>query len=106
MSHGVAGEMPVLAIASATLPRERHLVSRLDAIAQDAAEAGLVAPVVFIIGRVVDAYRPWSAAWMTALESRDQAACIAVASALLLLGRPRSPASCRRAGPPSSRIWS
>jgi len=69
MSHGVAGEMPVLAIASATLPGERQLVSRVDAVARDAAEAGLVAPVVFIIGRVVAACRPWSSAWMAALET-------------------------------------
>jgi uroporphyrin-III C-methyltransferase len=65
MSHGMAGEMPVLAIASATLPDERRLVSRLDAIARDAAENGLVAPVVFIIGRVVEAYQPRSVEWMT-----------------------------------------
>lgn len=69
MSHGMAGDMPVLAIASATLPGERHLVSRLDAVARDAAEAGLAAPVVFIIGQVVQAYRPWSAGWTSALET-------------------------------------
>jgi len=50
-------------------PGERQLVSRLDAVARDAAEAGLVAPVVFIIGRVVAACRPWSSAWMAALET-------------------------------------
>jgi uroporphyrin-III C-methyltransferase len=63
MARGMGGDMPVLAIASATLPGERRLVSRLDAVARDSAEAGLAAPVVFIIGRVVDACRPRSFEW-------------------------------------------
>lgn len=69
MSHGMAGDMPVLAIASATLPAERRLVSRLDAVARDAAGAGLAAPVVFIIGRVVEACQSSSVEWAaSALE--------------------------------------
>ncbi|HMQ92520.1 MAG TPA: uroporphyrinogen-III C-methyltransferase [Amaricoccus sp.] len=52
MAHGMPGDLPVLAVAEATTPRERRLVSRLDAIARDAREAGLAAPVLFVVGRV------------------------------------------------------
>jgi uroporphyrin-III C-methyltransferase len=70
MAHGLPGDTPVLAVAAATLPRERRLVSRLDAIARDAAEAGLAAPVLFIIGRVVGLYQPAPVDWIArALES-------------------------------------
>jgi uroporphyrin-III C-methyltransferase len=68
MAHGMPGDMPVLAVAAATLPRERRLVSRLDAIAHDAAEAGLAAPVLFIIGRVVAEHQPLPVDWITTLE--------------------------------------
>ena len=63
MAHGLPGDTPVLAVVAATLPRERRLLSRLDAIARDAAEAGLTAPVLFIIGRVVGLYRPCAVDW-------------------------------------------
>ncbi len=53
MAHGMPGDLPVLAVAEATTPRERRLISRLDAIAGDALEAGLAAPVLFLVGRVV-----------------------------------------------------
>ena len=58
MAHGLPGETPVLAVAAATRPQERRLASRLDAIARDAAEAGLAAPVLFIIGQVAGLYQP------------------------------------------------
>jgi uroporphyrin-III C-methyltransferase len=58
MAHGMPGDTPVLAVAAVTLSRERRLLSRLDAIARDAAEAGLAAPVLFIIGRVVEVAQP------------------------------------------------
>ena len=58
IAHGMPGDLPVLAVAAATTPDERRLVSRLDSIARDAAGAGLGAPVLFIIGRVVELYRP------------------------------------------------
>jgi uroporphyrin-III C-methyltransferase len=64
MAHGMPGSMPVLAVAAATLPGERRLLSRLDAIARDAAEAGLTAPVLFIIGRVVEVYQPCPPDWV------------------------------------------
>ncbi|MCB1370557.1 MAG: uroporphyrinogen-III C-methyltransferase [Rhodobacteraceae bacterium] len=52
MAHGMPRDLPVLAVAEATTPHERRLVSRLDAIARDAREAGLAAPVLFVLGRV------------------------------------------------------
>lgn len=57
MLHGLPASMPVMALASATTPRERRLVSRLDRIARDATAAGLTAPVLFIIGHVVSLYQ-------------------------------------------------
>ena len=62
MAHGMPGDLPVLAVAEATTPRERRLISRLDAIARDAREAGLAAPVLFVVGRVVTLADPLSAA--------------------------------------------
>jgi uroporphyrin-III C-methyltransferase len=50
--HGLPGATPVLAVSQATTPRERRLVSRLDAIGRDSARARLGAPVLFVIGRV------------------------------------------------------
>lgn len=58
IAHGMPRDLPVLAVASATTPREKRLVSRLDSITGDLAEAGLVAPVLFVVGQVVDLYRP------------------------------------------------
>ena len=51
-------DLPVLAVSSATTPRETRLVSRLDSISRDATEADMNAPVLFVIGRVVDLHRP------------------------------------------------
>jgi len=51
-SHGLPGDTPVLAVAEGTTPRERRLLSRLDSVAADVTEAGLAAPVLFIIGAV------------------------------------------------------
>ena len=52
------GDLPVMAVSAATTPRETRLVSRLDAIARDALEADMAAPVLFIVGRVVELHRP------------------------------------------------
>lgn len=51
-AHGLPGETPVLAVSEGTTPRERRLLTRLDAVAADIAEAGLAAPTLFIIGAV------------------------------------------------------
>lgn len=58
IAHGMPVDLPVLAVSSATTPRETRLVSRLDSISRDATEADMNAPVLFIIGRVVDLHRP------------------------------------------------
>lgn len=50
--HGLSGQTPVLAVASATTMAERRLVSTLAQIETDMAVAGLESPVVFIIGAV------------------------------------------------------
>ncbi|MBV2361642.1 uroporphyrinogen-III C-methyltransferase [Thalassococcus sp. CAU 1522] len=53
MAEGLPMATPVLAVASASTPRERRLVSQLDRIALDVRGAELKAPVLFVIGRVV-----------------------------------------------------
>lgn len=65
-AHGLPADLPVLAVASATTPRERRLVSTLGRVPQDVADAGLTAPVLFIIGHVVTLY-PTEAAGLAAL---------------------------------------
>jgi uroporphyrin-III C-methyltransferase len=56
MQHGLPGTVPVLAVASATTPREIRMVSTLEAVGTDLALAALPAPVLFIIGHVVSLY--------------------------------------------------
>ena len=53
MTEGLPGSTPVMAVAQATTPQEKRLVSRLDGIAQDIRASGFKAPVLFIIGKVV-----------------------------------------------------
>jgi uroporphyrin-III C-methyltransferase len=50
---GLAPETPAVIVASATLPQERILVSRLDRIAAEAQASGVGAPAVVVIGEVV-----------------------------------------------------
>jgi uroporphyrin-III C-methyltransferase len=57
MRHGMPAALPVMAICSATTPRERRIVSRLDQIGVDIQAAPMPAPVLFVIGRVVSLYR-------------------------------------------------
>jgi uroporphyrin-III C-methyltransferase len=56
MTEGLDPATPVLAVAHATTPQERRLVSRLDQVGCDVRDAGLTAPVLFMIGRVVTLY--------------------------------------------------
>ncbi len=56
VAHGLPEDLPVLAVASATTPRERRILSTLDAVAADVATADPAAPVLFLIGRVVSLY--------------------------------------------------
>ncbi|MGD9785636.1 MAG: uroporphyrinogen-III C-methyltransferase [Hyphomicrobiaceae bacterium] len=53
IANGLPGEMPVLAISDATLPREQRLISRLSSVGQDVVSACFEGPVLFVIGRVV-----------------------------------------------------
>jgi uroporphyrin-III C-methyltransferase len=53
MVHGMPADLPVLAIASATTPREARVVSCLAGIAAAVEQAAPEAPVLFIIGHVV-----------------------------------------------------
>lgn len=56
ISHGMPGDLPVLAVNNATTPVEHPLLARLDDIAMRASEAAFTGPVLFIIGRVVSLY--------------------------------------------------
>jgi uroporphyrin-III C-methyltransferase len=57
LAHGLARDLPVMMIASATTPDERRLVSTLEAIAERVQSASDGVPVLFIIGHVVSLYR-------------------------------------------------
>lgn len=56
MTEGLPAGTPVMAISKATSAEERRMVSTLGSIAQDAREAGLKPPTLFIIGQVVSLY--------------------------------------------------
>lgn len=53
IAHGMPADLPVLAIAGATTPREDRRVSTLSGICNLLASAPLDGPTLFIIGRVV-----------------------------------------------------
>ena len=56
MRHGLPASLPVMAVASATTPREQRILSTLGGIAADIATAEPEAPVLFVIGHVVSLY--------------------------------------------------
>lgn len=56
IAHGLPIDMPVLAVAHATTPREERRASTLARIAADLAVAPMEAPVLFMIGRTVGLY--------------------------------------------------
>jgi uroporphyrin-III C-methyltransferase len=56
IAHGLSADTPVMAIASATTPRETRHLSTLAAVGQEPRIALLEAPVLFVIGRVVSLY--------------------------------------------------
>jgi uroporphyrin-III C-methyltransferase len=66
--HGLPRELPVLAVASATTPRETRILSTLHGIAGDVSRTTPEAPVLFIIGRVVSLYEPTLLAQALACE--------------------------------------
>lgn len=57
-AHGLPADCPVLAVASATTPRETRVLSTLAGIAAAVATAKPEIPMLFIIGRVVSLYEP------------------------------------------------
>ncbi len=61
VAEGLSDCTPVMAIAQATTPREAKLFSRLGQIALDIRDAGLKAPVLFVIGKVVTLSAEWTA---------------------------------------------
>lgn len=56
MRHGLPHDLPVLAVASATTPREVRILSSLHEVAGDIARTAPEAPVLFIIGQVAGLY--------------------------------------------------
>lgn len=56
VAHGMPADLPVLAVASATTPRERRILSTLAGIAAAVDRGQPEAPVLFVIGHVVSLY--------------------------------------------------
>ncbi|MFO1090622.1 MAG: uroporphyrinogen-III C-methyltransferase [Hyphomicrobiales bacterium] len=56
MAHGRSGATPALAVSSATLPGERRLATTLGKLVEDVTEAGLQAPVLFVVGEVASLF--------------------------------------------------
>ncbi|WP_269586025.1 uroporphyrinogen-III C-methyltransferase [Roseibium sp. Sym1] len=61
VAEGFSEATPVMAIANATTPREKRLFSELGQVALDVRDAGLKAPVLFVIGEVVTLSTEWPA---------------------------------------------
>ena len=56
IAHGMPSDLPVMAIAAATTPRERRITSTLAGIAITTALKAVESPVLFVIGHVVSIY--------------------------------------------------
>ncbi|MFV0359843.1 uroporphyrinogen-III C-methyltransferase [Tropicimonas sp.] len=56
MRAGMSADTPAMAVAAATTPRERHVVSNLRSISGRVETEKLPAPVLFVVGRVVSLY--------------------------------------------------
>jgi uroporphyrin-III C-methyltransferase len=67
MRHGMAPSLPVLAVSSATTPRETRLFSTLGRIGTDVVSTPPEVPVLFVIGRVAGLY--------PMVTARDAALC-------------------------------
>jgi uroporphyrin-III C-methyltransferase len=67
MRRGLPPATPVLAVANGTTPRERRLLTRLDAAPGETAALGLHGPLLFLIGRVAGLYADAPAATVAAL---------------------------------------
>lgn len=53
ITHGLPANTPAAAISNGTTERQRHVISRLDRIADTVRNASLDAPVLFVIGKTV-----------------------------------------------------
>jgi len=71
VAEGLSEFTPVMAIANATTPRETKHFSHLGRIAIDAREAGLQAPVLFVIGKVVTICAEWPSACAELLREAE-----------------------------------
>lgn len=56
MRHGLPASLPVMAVEAATTPREARILSTLGCITADVARTEPEAPVLFVIGHVVQLY--------------------------------------------------
>jgi uroporphyrin-III C-methyltransferase len=54
MKAGLAAQTPAAAIASATTPKQRVLVSTLEKLAEDAREQKIEPPAIVVIGEIVE----------------------------------------------------
>ncbi|KZL05175.1 Siroheme synthase [Pseudovibrio axinellae] len=80
MAAGLADDTPVMAVANATTPRESRMFSVLGRIASDSREAGLKAPVLYIIGKVVTVCNEWPVNQFLAATENEQEEYAGVAS--------------------------
>lgn len=55
-AHGMPATLPVMAIASATTPREMRIISTLGTLPRDLEATNLTSPVLFVVGHVVSLY--------------------------------------------------
>ncbi|MGB2893802.1 MAG: SAM-dependent methyltransferase, partial [Albidovulum sp.] len=74
MRHGLPAGMPVLAVSGATTPQEERILSTLGSVAADVATRAPEAPVLFMIGRVVELYPEIALADALACEGAGMAA--------------------------------
>ncbi len=65
MDHGLAADMPVLAVCNGTTPDEQHILTTLRQVAHDVLDCEVDGPMLFLIGNVVSLMQP--------MESRDAA---------------------------------
>ncbi|MBN9672696.1 uroporphyrinogen-III C-methyltransferase [Roseibium aggregatum] len=59
VAEGLSNGTPVLAIANATTPGEKRVLSNLGRVVLDVRDAGLKSPVLFVIGKVVTLSAEW-----------------------------------------------
>jgi uroporphyrin-III C-methyltransferase len=69
VARGCRADMPVLAVASATTPRERRVLSTLRDIPADLDAARLDAPILFVVGEVVSLYSALPSATATGAQA-------------------------------------